>query len=71
MWPKRGKFKERWVFKPIFEGVKGATGNLAPAATKRAEQFWGHFGYIRVTLGYFRIALGSFWSHFGSIKVVF
>ena len=36
-----------------------------------ANFLWRHFGYLRVTLGYFRIALGLFWSHFGSIKVVF
>ena len=41
--PKRGKVKNILVFKSIFEGVKGATRNLGPAATTRAEPFWGYF----------------------------
>ena len=48
--PKRGKVKKLSVFKSIFEGVKGATGNLAPAAVERAGPFWGHFGNTLASL---------------------
>ena len=58
--PKRGKVKKLLVFKSIFEGVKGATGNLKPAAIERAEPFWGHFGN----------ALASLWVYSGDFGLL-
>ena len=63
--PKRGKAKKLLVFNSIFEGVKGATSNLEPAATKRAEPFWGHFGATLASLwvssGDFGLLSDCFW----------
>ena len=54
--PKRGTVRKLLVFR----GVKGAASNLRPAATERAEPFWGHFG----------ATLGSLWVYSGDFVLL-
>ena len=61
----KGKSLKTIWFYNIFEGVKGATSNLEPAARKRAEPFWGHFGATLASLwvssGDFGLLSDCFW----------
>ena len=51
----------------MFEGVKGATGNLKPAAIERAEPFLGHFGATLASLWVYSGDFGLLSDCFGII----
>ena len=74
--PKTGKVKKLRVFKAFLKGSsypRGDSENERPSEPGHVgvtlELLCGHVWYIRVTLGYFRIVLGSLGNHFGCIKV--
>ena len=65
--PKRGEVKKSNGFQTIFQGVKGATSNLRPAASKRAEPFWGHPGATLASLWVYSGDFGLLSDCFGII----
>ena len=76
--PKREQVNKLHVFRSIFEGVKGATRNLEPAAIERAGPFWGHFGTTLASLwvssgdfGLLSDCFGTIVESLGCIKAVF
>ena len=64
---KKRKCLFRIGFKGIFEGVKGATRNLRPAARSWAEPFWGHFGATFASLWVYSGDFGLLSDCFGII----